>query len=132
MAGRGAAQGFVRVYLDDKPVKTSRIAENGAWQAPLPDVDVGVYRLRIDEVDEEGTVTSRVETPFQREAPEVAIANPRTATAVTVQPGFTLWAIAKTRFGAGEQYVRVYEANRDLIRDPDLIYPGQVFTLPEG
>lgn len=132
LAGRGAAQGFVRVYLDDKPVKTSRIAENGAWQTPLPDVDAGVYRLRIDEVDEEGTVTSRVETPFQREAPEVAIANPRTATAVTVQPGFTLWAIAKTRFGAGEQYVRVYEANRDLIRDPDLIYPGQVFTLPEG
>jgi nucleoid-associated protein YgaU len=49
-----------------------------------------------------------------------------------VQPGFTLWAIARDRFGAGDQYVRVYEANRDLIRDPDLIYPGQVFALPEG
>jgi nucleoid-associated protein YgaU len=132
LAGRGASQGFVRVYLNDQPVKTIRIAENGAWQAPLPDVDAGVYRLRIDEVDEDGTVTSRVETPFQREAPEIAAANPHTATAVTVQPGFTLWAIAKRRFGAGEQYVRVYEANRDLIRDPDLIYPGQVFALPEG
>jgi len=132
LAGRGASQGFVRVYLNDQPVKTIRIAENGAWEAPLPDVDAGVYRLRVDEVDEDGTVTSRVETPFQREAPEIAAANPHTATAVTVQPGFTLWAIAKRRFGAGEQYVRVYEANRDLIRDPDLIYPGQVFALPEG
>ncbi|SFR47196.1 hypothetical protein SAMN04488002_2154 [Litoreibacter janthinus] len=132
LAGRGASQGFVRVYLNDKPVKTTRIAENGAWQAPLPDIDAGVYRLRVDEVDESGIVTSRVETPFQREAPEVATATPQTATAVTVQPGFTLWAIARDRFGAGEQYVRVYEANRDLIRDPDLIYPGQVFALPEG
>ncbi|EPX79265.1 LysM peptidoglycan-binding domain-containing protein [Litoreibacter arenae] len=132
LAGRGASNGFVRVYLDGKPVKTTRIAENGAWDAPLPDVDAGVYRLRIDEVDADGKVTSRVETPFQREAPEIALANPRTATAVTVQPGFTLWAIARDRFGAGEQYVRVYEANRDLIRDPDLIYPGQVFALPDG
>ncbi|RLJ41500.1 hypothetical protein BCF46_2459 [Litoreibacter meonggei] len=132
LAGRGVSQGFVRVYLNDQPVKTTRIAENGLWEAPLPDVDAGVYRLRVDEVDEDGTVTSRVETPFQREAPEIAIANPQTATAVTVQPGFTLWAIARDRFGSGEQYVRVYEANRDLIRDPDLIYPGQVFALPEG
>ncbi|KAG1648076.1 hypothetical protein GQR58_030108 [Nymphon striatum] len=126
LSGRGASQGFVRVYLNDQPVKTTRIAENGAWETPLPDVDAGVYRLRIDEVDEDGTVTSRVETPFKRETPEIATALPKSATAVTVQPGFTLWAIARDRFGAGEQYVRVYEANRDLIRDPDLIYPGDI------
>ncbi|WP_281855930.1 Ig-like domain-containing protein [Litoreibacter halocynthiae] len=131
LAGRGTSQGYVRVYLNDEAVKTTRIAENGAWEAPLPDVDAGVYRLRVDEVDAGGTVTSRVETPFQREAPEIATSAPQTATAVTVQPGFTLWAIARDRFGSGEQYVRVYEANRDLIRDPDLIYPGQVFALPE-
>jgi nucleoid-associated protein YgaU len=51
---------------------------------------------------------------------------------VTVQPGFTLWAIAKDQFGDGILYVQVYEANRDRIRDPDLIYPGQVFTLPDA
>ena len=49
---------------------------------------------------------------------------------VTVQPGFTLWGIAKTEFGDGVLYVQVFEANKDKIRDPDLIYPGQVFTLP--
>ena len=51
---------------------------------------------------------------------------------VTVQPGFTLWAIATQNYGDGFAYVRVYEANRAQIRDPDLIYPGQVFTVPEG
>ncbi|MFV0491864.1 MAG: LysM peptidoglycan-binding domain-containing protein [Pseudorhodobacter sp.] len=51
---------------------------------------------------------------------------------VTVQPGFTLWGIAQQRFGDGFLYVQVFEANRDRIRDPDLIYPGQVFALPDG
>ncbi|MBV7410034.1 LysM peptidoglycan-binding domain-containing protein [Maritimibacter sp. DP1N21-5] len=50
--------------------------------------------------------------------------------AVTVQPGSTLWAIATERYGEGIKYVQVFEANRDRIRDPDLIYPGQVFDLP--
>lgn len=49
---------------------------------------------------------------------------------VTVQPGFTLWGIAQDRMGDGVMYVQVFEANRDKIKDPDLIYPGQVFTMP--
>jgi LysM repeat protein len=49
---------------------------------------------------------------------------------VTVQPGFTLWKIARDSFGDGVMYVQVYEANKDSIRNPDLIYPGQVFTMP--
>jgi nucleoid-associated protein YgaU len=84
--------------------------------------------LRIDEVDASGEVTSRVETPFQREEVELAA---EASTAVVVQPGFTLWGIAERRFGDGIKYVQVFEANRDLIRDPDLIFPGQVFALPE-
>jgi nucleoid-associated protein YgaU len=49
---------------------------------------------------------------------------------VTVQPGFTLWGIAQERYGDGVLYVQVFEANRDKIRNPDLIYPGQVFSVP--
>jgi nucleoid-associated protein YgaU len=49
---------------------------------------------------------------------------------VTVQPGFTLWGIAQERYGDGVLYVQVFEANRDKIKDPDLIYPGQVFSVP--
>lgn len=53
------------------------------------------------------------------------------ATVVTVQPGFTLWRIARENYGNGLLYVKVFQANRDQIRDPDLIYPGQVFTVPD-
>ncbi len=132
LSGRGEGASFARVYLNDIAVQTVRIEDDGTWRTPLPDVDAGVYRLRIDEVTSEGTVTSRVETPFQREEPEVVAEAAQQPNAVTVQEGFTLWAIARERFGDGTQFVRVYEANRDLIRDPDLIYPGQIFELPEG
>lgn len=50
---------------------------------------------------------------------------------VTVQPGFTLWGIASETYGDGFLYVQLFEANKDQIRDPDLIYPGQIFELPE-
>lgn len=136
LSGRARGKGFVRVYLDNQPVTTARIAEDGGWRTELPEVDSGVYTLRVDEVDAEGKVLSRVETPFKREDQEViaradAAQQVRRIRAVTVQPGSTLWAISRETYGEGLLYVRVFEANRDRIRDPDLIYPGQVFTLPE-
>ena len=58
-------------------------------------------------------------------------AAPPRVTSVTVQPGNTLWALASETYGDGFQYVRLFDANKDQIRDPDLIYPGQVFVLPQ-
>jgi len=69
LAGRAGAGGFVRVYLDNQPITTSRISVDGNWQIDLPDVDTGIYTLRVDEVDEDGNVQSRIETPFKREEP---------------------------------------------------------------
>ena len=131
----GAASGeFVRVYLNNRAVATSQIEANGDWQAGLPAVDTGIYTLRVDELDKQGQVVARVETPFKREEPEVLAAATETeklVQAITVQPGATLWAIARERYGSGTLYTRVFEANADTIKDPDLIYPGQVFRVPD-
>ncbi|THH38247.1 LysM peptidoglycan-binding domain-containing protein [Aliishimia ponticola] len=125
----------VRVYIDNRAVAALDVDESGAWRGELPSIDSGVYTLRIDEVNATGEVTSRVETPFKREDPtrlaEATPAGDATVKAVTVQKGDTLWAIARDRYGEGLLYVRVFETNRTAIRDPDLIYPGQVFSLPE-
>ncbi len=53
------------------------------------------------------------------------------AALVVVQPGNSLWRIARRRYGLGPQYVQIFEANLDQISDPDLIYPGQIFELPQ-
>ena len=47
----------------------------------------------------------------------------------TVQSGDTLWGIAKKYYGNGSQYPKIMSANPD-IKNPNLIYPGQVFTIP--
>lgn len=142
LAGVGTAGSVVRIYVDDRFVREVRVAGDGRWQAGLEDVVQGLYRLRIDQLAPDGAVASRVETPFQRDLPppprprpdgsmEAIVAGPGGEAQLTVQPGNNLWTLARTRYGAGTEYTRIYTANRDLIRDPDLIYPGQIFRMPE-
>ena len=221
LGGRGQAGNFVRIYLDNQFLATSKIAADGYWALELSDIEPGIYTLRVDELNAAGDVVSRAETPFKREAAEelaelmaagteteepsaegpsesaaetqvvdaealasvepeaaddpqpeqvvtqeevnvqaeVAELNPQgeqssdggslavegqpadTASVLrtpskkfrvrTVQPGSTLWAIAKESYGAGIEYFKVFEANKERIRDPDLIYPGQVFEIPD-
>jgi len=50
----------------------------------------------------------------------------------TVQKGDSLSKIAKREYGDAQQWRRIFEANRDTIKDPDLIHPGQVVRLPEA
>jgi nucleoid-associated protein YgaU len=58
-----------------------------------------------------------------------AAAEPKIATTI-VSRGDTLWRISRVIYGVGTRYALVYRANRERIRDPNRIYPGQVFVLP--
>jgi len=125
----------VRVYLDNRSIITLPVGADGRWNGDLPDVDEGIYTLRVDELSAAGTVSSRVETPFKRESgavlAQVAQGSDGSVKSITVQTGATLWAIARERYGDGTLYLRVFEANAASIRNPDLIYPGQIFDLPD-
>lgn len=48
----------------------------------------------------------------------------------TVKSGDTLSEIAKREYGNASDWRRIYEANKDSIKNPDLIYPGQTFIIP--
>ena len=48
----------------------------------------------------------------------------------TVRSGDCLWNIAKRFYGNGSQYTKIYNANRDKIKNPNLIYPNQVLWIP--
>lgn len=56
--------------------------------------------------------------------------NPKTTGFYVVKSGDTLWAIAKKYYGNGSQYTKIYNANRDKIKNPSLIYPGQKLVIP--
>ncbi|HHS89473.1 MAG TPA: peptidoglycan-binding protein LysM [Rhodobacteraceae bacterium] len=49
----------------------------------------------------------------------------------TIQKGDTLSGIAKKFYGKASDYPKIFEANREVIKDPDLIYPGQVIRIPK-
>ncbi len=138
LTGRSSGQRTVRIYLDNQPILDTEIAADGQWRADLPEIDTGTYTLRVDELNAEGDVVSRAETPFRREpvaaiqALDAGAGTQRAPVAlITVQPGNTLWGIARDTYGEGLLYVRVFEANAGRIRNPDLIYPGQIFTVPD-
>ena len=138
VTGRGTPESIVHFYLDNSPVASTAVDQTGYWSADLSDVEAGVYTLRLDQLDKSGKVSSRIESPFKREDRSVLvdqmqdIVSPARINVITVQPGNTLWAISRERYGRGILYVQVFDANKDKIRDPDLIYPGQIFDLPDS
>ncbi len=56
--------------------------------------------------------------------------NTNSGTTYTVKSGDSLWKIAKQFYGNGAKYTKIFEANKDKISDPNLIYPSQVLTIP--
>lgn len=127
-AGTAAPGAPVRLYVDNAPVGEARTGSDGRWTVtPETPVAAGVHQLRVDQLGTSGQVAARVEAPFQRvEIPPEMLREGQ----IVVQPGQNLWRIARTAYGRGVRYTVIYQANRDQIRDPSLIYPGQVFTVP--
>ena len=128
LAGRARLDNTIRIYLNNKLESEVKVNESGAWKTTLSDIQAGVYTLRLDELNDNGTVEGRLELPFKKE--DEALIQAMGEGSITVQPGNSLWRIARKYYGKGIQYVEIFERNSHLIKDPDLIYPGQVFSLP--
>ncbi|MGQ4272528.1 LysM peptidoglycan-binding domain-containing protein [Terrihabitans sp. B22-R8] len=123
-------------------------------------LDAGNYAIRADQVDDKGEVIARSEVPFatgpiasaalaaassqastqtapsgvtaETAATEAASANPVVKALETfeVKRGDNLWRISRQTYGYGVRYSSIYEANSGQIRDPNRIYPGQIFVMP--
>lgn len=72
---------------------------------------------------------SRVESGGSSTAAPAEKASAGTTT-YTVVAGDSLWKISEKFYGDGNQWRRIYEANKDTIKDPDVIHPGQTFAIP--
>lgn len=131
LSGSAPAGSTVRTYVDNEPVGVSQADGNKGWQLkPTAEVAPGSHTLRVDQVDQAGRVVSRIELPFVRTAAAEVLATTAARLRVIVQPGNSLWRIARRVYGDGIRYTVIYQANDSQIRDPDMIFPGQVFNLP--
>ena len=127
LSGKARAGTQIRVFVDEIAVGHGAADDAGFWQlTPDRPLDVGRHQLRLEQTNAVGAVIARVELPFMRAAPEEGMA----VGDVIVQPGTNLWRIARATYGEGILYTVIYLANADQINDPDLIFPGQIFTLP--
>lgn len=97
-----------------------------------------VVSISLKQYRDYGTKTANI--TFAQSKPVVTVQTPRPATSspapkstaksYTVVKGDCLWNIAKKFYGNGSQYPKIFNANKDKIKNPNLIYPGQVLTIP--
>ncbi|MGQ0580656.1 MAG: LysM peptidoglycan-binding domain-containing protein [Reyranella sp.] len=130
ISGQAAPGTTVRAYVDDKIVAEGIAGADGRWRlTPANPIEQGKHTLRIDRIAPDGKPVARLELPFERVAVPPAAAGDRKR--LYVVRGDNLWNIARAHYGEGWHHTKIFNANKEQIRDPDLIYPGQVFSLPK-
>ncbi|MGJ4894054.1 LysM peptidoglycan-binding domain-containing protein [Bradyrhizobium oligotrophicum] len=128
--------GNERIRLDEVDPASGSVQARAEVPLSLPD-DATTASLSSAVA---GTETAKARAATQSTL-VAAAGNPREAivpaargepkmTTVTVARGDSLWHISRRLLGGGTRYAVIYKANREQIRSPDLIYPGQVFMLP--
>lgn len=130
VTGRAAPGAIVQLYVDNALAGRAQTSSAGDWRIAVETpLQAEQFNLRADEVTTGGHVTARVAVPFSRGA-NGGLEPGQAQTSIVVQPGANLWRIARRTLGSGVAYTSIYKANKSQIIDPNLIFPGQVFSVP--
>jgi nucleoid-associated protein YgaU len=85
---------------------------------------------QIKLIDKNYSQDLMAEITYDTDTPPAQTAS-QSAKTYTVKAGDTLSKIAKQHYGNANLYTKIFEANKDILRDPDKIQPGQVLKIPE-
>jgi nucleoid-associated protein YgaU len=129
LSGRATPGATVQIYAGNQPLATATADAAGEWSATSTRVvGPGRVELRLDQLGKDARVVQRIVVPLAQAAAAELIPGQ----SYTVQPGNNLWQISRRAYGVGTRYLIIYSANLGQIRDPEHIYPGQVFKLPKS
>jgi nucleoid-associated protein YgaU len=128
----GTSRGGVRVAVNDAKGQFGEalVLADGAWQvAGSLDMDIAVNQLRFALFDDANQIIARYDLPVKaRDLAKGQDGSPL----VVVNKGDMLWRIAYHQLGEGVKYVDIVRRNQQDIADPDLIFPKQIFAVPQS
>ncbi|TMJ69194.1 MAG: LysM peptidoglycan-binding domain-containing protein [Alphaproteobacteria bacterium] len=129
LSGRATPGATIQIYAGNQPLATATADAAGEWSATSTRaVAPGRGELRLDQLGKDARVVQRIVVPLAQAAAAELIPGQ----SYTVQPGNNLWQISRRAYGVGTRYLIIYSANLSQIRDPERIYPGQVFRVPKS
>ena len=111
------------------PAETPQASAQADAAAPAPAEAAGTEREQSQAVETAPAAGETAAVARESQAPGGAAPGVSGGTHI-VERGDTLWAIAETRYGDARLWPRIYRANQERIRNPDLIYPGAQITVP--
>jgi nucleoid-associated protein YgaU len=133
----GVAPGSYRVRLDE--VEPNSGAVRARAEVPFNVTDTAVTASVPAQsttskqpniaAGQQPQLAAAVATILPDEGSPTTVVVPKIAT-TTVSRGDSLWRLSRLTYGAGTRYAVIYKANREQIRNPNLIHPGQIFVLP--
>jgi nucleoid-associated protein YgaU len=125
--GRSAPGARIDAFLDNKKIGTATADGDGKWRIVTNEtVPPARYRLKLESHNQTGKEIAQLTMPFER----ASLPEQLPDDLVIVQPGNSLWRIARRSYGHGRRYVEIYHANKSQISNPQLIFPGQLLQLP--
>lgn len=131
----GVAPGNYRVRVDEASASgTVRARAEVPFNAPETTASVSAPATASKRADSTATQQPQLAAagttvlPDSGSSPSTVVVPKVTTT--TVSRGDSLWRLSQNSYGAGTRYAVIYKANKGQIRNPNLIYPGQVFVLP--
>ncbi len=130
LSGHADPGARLNVYAGERLLGTVTADPAGKWSLMSPHREpAGGFELRLDQLAADGSVARRIAAPLVERPTTGALAHGGT---YVVRNGNSLWLIARHFYGQGTRYTAIYIANREQIRDPNRIYPGQQFKLPKS
>jgi nucleoid-associated protein YgaU len=135
---KGVAPGSYRVRLDEVEPNSGKVSARAEVPFNVPDTVVTASVQAQATADKRADAAPVQQPQLAAAATSAAADNKDSPSAVvvpkiattTVSRGDSLWRISQSNYGAGVRYAIIYEANRNQIRNPNMIYPGQIFVLP--